>query len=170
MDSEYAQRPLLMERRDGRFHALETAGAWTLAPRVDRTVVLADLDLDGDVDAVVAGLNQPLQVLRNDHDAVDDWLIVVPRDRRKGIGNHRAVGAEIEVKVGAVVQRRWLAGGGPFQSNISPEAHFGLPRGGDPITVSVRFADGSRTTAVEVRRGSRVIVERPAAEERPSGG
>lgn len=161
MDSEYAQRPLLMERRDGRFHALETAGAWTLAPRVDRTVVLADLDLDGDVDAVVAGLNQTLQLLRNDHNAADDWLIVVPRDRRKGIGNHRAVGAEIRVTAGEVVQRRWCPGGGPFQSNLAPEAHFGLPRGGESVTVTVRFPDGREVTVAGARRGSRVVVEHP---------
>ena len=166
MDSEYAQPPLLMERRGARFDALERAGSWTLAPRVDRTAVFADLDLDGDIDAVLAGLNQPLQVLRNDHDAdhdaAADWVIVVPRDRRRGVGNHRAVGAEVSLEVGGAVQRRWCAGGGPFQSNLSPEVHFGVPTGTDPITVRVRFPDGTVRTLDNVRRGARVVVEHPS--------
>jgi hypothetical protein len=167
MDSEYAQRPLLMERRGGRFHVVGRAGAWSLPPRVDRTAVFADLDLDGDIDVVVAGLNEPLQVLRNDHaePARADWLIVVPRDGRKGIGNHRAVGAAVTVRCGDLVQRRWIPGGGPFQSNIAPEVHVGLPVAeastGAPISVHVRFADGAEVTVDNVARGTRLTVDRP---------
>jgi hypothetical protein len=160
MDSEYAQRPLLMERRGARFHALTEAGAWKLEPRVDRTAVFADLDQDGDVDAVVAGLNQPLQVLRNDHDAADDWLVVVPRDTRKGVGNRHAVGTAIEISAGGVTQRRWIVGGGPFQSNNAPEAHFGVAKGAGPITVTVRFPDGAVSTTEVASPGRRVAVDR----------
>ncbi|MFM7050526.1 MAG: CRTAC1 family protein [Planctomycetota bacterium] len=160
MDSDYAQPPLLMERRGARFAALSAAGAWTPSPRVDRTAVFADLDLDGDIDTVVAGLNQPIQVLRNDHDAADDWIMVVPRDSRAGVANRRAVGAEITVDAGGAVQRRWLAGGGPFQSNLSPEAHFGLGSHRGDVAVTVRFADGAiaKTNAAP---GRRVVVEHP---------
>jgi hypothetical protein len=176
MDSEYAQRPLLMERRGARFHALSEAGAWKLEPHVDRTAVFADLDLDGDVDAVIAGLNEPLRVLRNDHAAAGDaaaaadWLIVVPRDTRKGIGNRHAVGALVEVTAKGATQRRWIVGGGPFQSNNAPEAHFGLPGDGgalkgsekDPVTVTVRFADGAVSTVEVEAPGRRVVVDRAA--------
>jgi hypothetical protein len=163
MDSDYAQRPLLMERRDGRFHALDRAGAWSLAPRVDRTAVFADLDLDGDIDIVIAGLNEPLQVLRNEHASNEraDWIVVAPRDRRKGVGNHRAVGAEITVRCGDRVQRRWLPGGGPFQSNIAPDVHVGLPVSGDPVSVRVRFADGAEVAVDGVTRGARLQVDHP---------
>jgi hypothetical protein len=160
MDSEYAQRPLLMERRGVRFHALTEAGAWKLEPRVDRTAVFADLDQDGDVDAVVAGLNQALQVLRNDHDAADDWLVVVPRDTRAGVGNRHAVGAMVEVTAGGVTQRRWIVGGGPFQSNNAPEAHFGVAKGSGPIAVTVRFPDGKVSTTEVATPGRRVTVDR----------
>ena len=176
MDSEYAQRPLLMERRGARFHALSEAGAWKLEPHVDRTAVFADLDLDGDVDAVIAGLNEPLRVLRTDHAAAGDaaaaadWLIVVPRDTRKGIGNRHAVGALVEVTAKGATQRRWIVGGGPFQSNNAPEAHFGLPGDGgsdkvsakDPVTVTVRFADGAVSTVEVAAPGRRVVVDRAA--------
>jgi hypothetical protein len=174
MDSEYAERPLLMERRGARFHALSEAGAWKLEPHVDRTVVFADLDQDGDVDLVIAGLNEPVRVLRNDHDSADDWLVVVPRDLRKGVGNRHAVGARIEVTADGVTQRRWMVGGGPFQSNNAPEAHFGVPGARGPIAVTVMFPDGE-TRRVEVEKpGRRVVVERrdgdAAAVTERSGG
>ena len=162
MDSEYAQPVLLMERRGGRFHKIDAAGAWTPEPRVGRTAVFADLDHDGDVDAVVAGLNEPLQLLRNDHDVSRcDWLVVVPRDARPGVGNRHAVGAAITVRAGDSVQRRWMVGGGPFQSNNPPEAHFGLGGHQGACDVEVVFADGARVERKAVARGTRVVVEHP---------
>ena len=165
MDSDYAQRPLLMERRGARFHALAEAGAWKLEPHVDRTAAFADFDHDGDIDAVIAGLNEPLRVIRNDHAAGADWLVVVPRDTRRdaagrSIGNRHAVGAMIEVKAGDVVQRRWLPAGGPFQSNSAPEAHFGVPKASGPLTVTVQFADGEVLTIEGLAAGRRVVVDR----------
>jgi hypothetical protein len=163
MDSEYAQPPLLMERRGQRFAAVSQAGAWKMEPHVGRTVVFADLDRDGDVDVVIAGLNEPLRVLRNDHDGADDWLIVEVRDTRAGVGNRHAVGAMIEVTAQGATQRRWMAGGGPFQSNNAPEAHFGLPKGSAPVKVDVRFPDGTTTTQSVDSLGRRLVVDRASA-------
>lgn len=163
MDSDYAQPPLLMERRGARFVALSNAGAWKLEPHVDRTAVFADFDHDGDMDAVIAGLNAPLRVLRNDHNVANDWIVVVPRDMRKGVGNRNALGAEIRVTADGVSQRRWMVGGGPFQSNNAPEAHFGIGAHGaerGPIAVEVIFNDGARVTRPDVAPGTRLIVER----------
>jgi hypothetical protein len=180
MDSEYAQRPLLMERRGARFVPLTQAGEWKLEPHVDRTAVFADLDHDGDVDFVIAGLNQPLRVIRNDHasaidDARKDWLVVIPRDLRKGVGNRHAIGAEIRVQQGSRVQRRWMVGGGPFQSNNAPEVHFGLggsevaPVAADDnktataekIDVEVIFSDGVKVQLHDVAPGTRLFVDHP---------
>ncbi len=178
MDSEYAQRPLLMERRGGRFHAVREAGAWKCEPHVDRTAVFADFDQDGDVDFVIAGLNEPLRVIRNDHisgtapteDRPHDWLTVIPRDLRKGVGNRHAVGAEITVTStapsantqGTAVQRRWIVGGGPFESNHAPEAHFGLGslETSALLEVAVRFPDGVVIKRSAVAPGTRLVFER----------
>ena len=169
MDSEYPQRPLLMERVGGRFEPVTSAGAWTMEPHVDRSAVFADFDLDGDVDFVIAGLNEPLRVIRNDHDATEkDWLVVVPRDTRAGIGNRHAIGAEIQVQSGAsdkrITQRRWMVGGGPFQSNNAPEAYFGLAQGVDAIAIKVIFPDGVVVERTAVR-GERVFVDHPLDEK-----
>ena len=148
MDSEYAQRPLLMERRGARFHALSSAGSWSLAPRVDRTAVFADLDRDGDVDAIIAGLNEPIQVLRNDHDRSDDWVVVELLD------GPSAIGACVELSAGESVQRRWIVGGGPFQSNVAREAHFGVPAGG-ALKARVIYPGGAVVELSDLRRGER---------------
>jgi hypothetical protein len=163
-----------MERKGARFVPLTEAGSWKIEPHVDRTVVFADFDLDGDIDCVIAGLHEPLRVLRNDHCARtegagstsrDDWLVVVPRDTRPGVGNRHAVGAEIRVTCDGKTQRRWIVGSGPFQSNVAPEAHFGLGNDGlgtsvGPVDVEVIFADGTTITKKAVARGTRVVMDR----------
>jgi enediyne biosynthesis protein E4 len=163
MDSDYAQRPLLMERRGGRFLLAESSGSWQREPKVDRSAVFADLDQDGDVDFVIAGLNQPLRVVRNDHDTKDDWLTVVPTDSRQGVGNRHAVGSVVTLRQGERVQRRWLIGGGPFQSNHAPEAYFGLGGATGPIGVEVAFADGTVVRRDDVKPGTRLVMAHPGA-------
>ena len=161
MDSDYAERPLLMARDGGRFAVVTEAGNWKLEPRVGRTAVFADLDRDGDIDIVTAGLHERVQVLRNDHDAKDDWIILAPGDRRA------AVGAMLEITCAGRVQRRWLPGGGPFQSNIAMEAHVGLGVGSEPVDVVVRWADGTETRIERAARGQRLVVDRAREAQRP---
>jgi hypothetical protein len=166
MDSDYAQPPLLMERDGGKFLARTSAGPWTPAPHRDRTAVFADLDRDGAVDAVIGELNGPLRVVRGLADPARS-LTVELRDRRPGIGNSRAIGSVITARSrdGAgteLVQRRWLWGGGPFQSTLAPEAHFGFPAGTVTVDVEVRWPDGAVTRREAIAPGSpRVTVERP---------
>ena len=161
MDSTYAQPPGLWRRDGDRFAyvdpeapesaAMIEANPWLRAAHRDRAAVFADLDLDGDVDVVVVELNGPLRLLENRHDRTDDWVVVRPVP---------AAGAEVVLRDGDRVQRRWIRGGGPFQSTASPEAHFGLGTApGGPMTVEVRWPDGVVRT-VDVEPGARVTVER----------
>ena len=162
MDSAYAQAPGLWRRDEQRFvyvdpaapesAAMVDANPWLREPHRDRAAVFADLDLDGDVDVVVVELNGPLRLLENLHDRTDDWVVVRPVP---------ATGAEVVLRDGDRVQRRWIRGGGPFQSTASPEAHFGLgaATSGGPLTVEVRWPDGVVRT-VGVEPGTRVSVER----------
>ena len=162
MDSAYAQAPGLWRRDGERFThvdpaspesaAMVDANPWLLEPHRDRAAVFADLDLDGDVDVVVVELNGPLRLLENHHDRPDDWVVVRPVP---------AAGAEVVLRDGDRVQRRWIRGGGPFQSTASPEAHFGLgaTNTGGPLTVEVRWPDGVVRT-IDVEPGTRVSVER----------
>ena len=162
MDSSYAQAPGLWIRDGERFGFVDTtdpdrsaiveSNAWLTRPRHDRAAVFADLDRDGDVDVVVAERNGAVRVLENRHDHEDDWIVVQPVP---------ALGAEVTLRTGSGSMRRWIRGGGPFQSNVAPEAHFGLgPIGQGPFEVSVRWPDGA-SVDLEVEAGRRVRVERP---------
>ena len=165
MDSDYAQPPQLFVRDGRRFTVAASAGAWTPAPEVGRTAVFADLDLDGDIDIVSAGLDAPIRVLRNDHDRADDWVVVVPRDSRARGAARDIAGTVVELRArdGDAVQRRWITGGGPFQSTATREAHFGVPPGVGAVDIVVRFLDGAEIRIADAPRGRRVVVDRTGA-------
>jgi hypothetical protein len=157
MMSGFAQPPLLLQRDGDRFARVtaETGGAWLNDAHCDRTAVFGDLDGDGDVDVVVAGLNEPVRLLRNDG-ADGAWLIVEPAAP--------ALGARIEVHAGDRVRTRWIASGTGYLSASAPTAHFGLGPRRDPVDVVVRWADG-----VE-RRLEGVPVDRALRVDRPGDG
>ncbi|MSR41112.1 MAG: CRTAC1 family protein [Phycisphaerales bacterium] len=174
MDSARKQPPLLMERRGKRFERVDNAGALPGEAHIDRTAVFADFDRDGDIDVIVGGIGESLRVYRNDCVSIDapkqNWIEIVPRDHRAGVGNHHAIGATITARATLAagtepllaMQRRWMWGGGPFMSNNAPEAHFGLPEGVQRVDVEVRWSDGVIETRESIPLGTRVLWERVA--------
>jgi hypothetical protein len=163
LNSEYAQPLLVMERNGARFRPLAPTQPWLRETHRDRSAVMADLDRDGDLDAVVVGLNQPVRILRNTHDTPDDWVVVALNDPASR-GNRSGVGARIELQDGAHQQVRWIVGGGPFQSTAPAEAHFGLGAkgaGAEQPSVRVVWPDG-RVSQHSVQRGSRSVLTAPS--------
>lgn len=167
MNSDYAQPPLVMTRVNDRFVPLKDASqGWLNAARRDRSAVFADFDGDGDEDVIVTGLNEPVKVLKNKHDCKDDWVIIALDDPSHP-GNRHGIGARINLSIGDRKQTRWIIGGGPFQSNTPPEAHFGigsLPKDASastPVVITVTWPGGAQSTST-VTRGMRTVVTRPA--------
>ncbi len=162
MDSEWEQPVLVLERRSDRFEPLppESLGPGLGTGHRDRSAVFADLDGDGDIDIVVAGLNQPVRVIRNGHDSAGDW-VAIRLDDRRAPGNRAARGARVQLVSPSGSQSRWLAGGGPFQSNRSVEAHFGTGAARGPWTAAVTWPDGESTTHAIAAPGRHTII-RPA--------
>ena len=170
MDSEWEQPLLVLERRADRFEpvAPDALGPGIGAPHRDRSAVFADLDGDGDLDIVIAGLNQPVRVIRNARDSADDWIKIRLDDQRSP-GNRSGRGSRIQLGSGGVTQSRWLAGGGPFQSNRSVEAHFGTGASRGPWVVTVTWPDGARTTHALERPGRHTVVRTaPVATDSPA--
>jgi hypothetical protein len=168
MDSPYAQVPLLFERTPTRFERLggDAAGGWLEEPGLDRCAAFGDLDRDGDVDAVVGALNGPVRVLLSEAaDNAPDSLVVALRDDRPGAGNRRGLGARLELRAGATVQRRWLFTGGGFQSSSAHQAHFGRPAAApldETASLTVIWPDGHEQRIDAVEWGRRMTVTRDA--------
>jgi hypothetical protein len=156
----WAQRPLLFERRGARFEPA-CGEEWCAKRHHGRATAFGDLDRDGDVDVVMTTLNGPVVVLRNDAPARRSLTV-----RLEGPpGNPRGYGSVVEVETAAGVQRRWITGGGSFQSADAPEAYFGF--GDAPaaakVTLRVRWPDGAVRELEDVPAGARlVVVERDA--------
>jgi hypothetical protein len=140
----HAQVPLLFRREKARFERVEPAegGAWLATRRCDRSAAFGDLDLDGDVDIVVTGLNEPVLVLENVGTHVGRWLQVELRDPRPGARNPRGLGARLELSGPAASQVRWIHTAGSYHASSPPVAHFGLGAELGPWRLHVRWPDG----------------------------
>lgn len=161
MDSEWLQPVLLLAREGDSFSAVDLAAAGLVGSFRDRAAVVADLDADGDLDAVVTGLNQPVRVLRNDCARPGDSIRIRLSDGTSR-GNAGAIGARIELLGPSSRQARWLAGGGPFQSNRPAAAHFGVGEDPGPWTARVTWPDGRTSDHAVASRGAHTL-ERPRA-------
>jgi hypothetical protein len=88
-----------------------------------RAVALADLSNRGAVDVIVANQNQPALLYRDYPDSANHWIgfkLVGTRSNRS------AIGAEVTLESGEIVQRRVIDGGSGFASQNDRRLHFGL--------------------------------------------
>ena len=136
----WAQRPLVLERRRGRFEPAGCAAPWCEERYHGRATAFGDLDGDRDVDVLMTTLNGPVLALFNDSGPAPSLAVRL----RGEAGNLHATGSLVELETPAGAQRRWITGGGSYQSVDATDAYFGL--GSEPaveLTVRVRWPDGT---------------------------
>ena len=109
--------------------------------RQSRGVAVSDIDGDGDLDLLVANLDGPVTLLRNDV-AAGHWLQV----RVLVEGMSPAVGAVVTVTAGNKKHVRAVVGAPSYGGSSTHTLHFGLGQASAIDRIDVRFPDGSTTT------------------------
>lgn len=149
----YRQRRLMhRNNRDGTFSDLsEQFGPVVNEPRVSRGVAFGDIDNDGDIDFVIADLDGPAQLLRNDGGNTNNSILI------KTIGvksNRSGIGAKVKVVSGDLVQLDEVRSGDSYLSQSDLRLHFGLERRKQVDLIEVRWPSGivDKITNVEANK------------------
>jgi len=160
LGTRYAQRNQLFENLGaGRFVDLsQRSGTGMMVQKSSRGAAFGDLDNDGDIDILVANIDDTPTLLRNDGGNRGRHLIVQLLDP---VGANRfAVGARVSVRMGSHFQVREVRSGTGYLSQDDLRLHFGL---GDAIAaqeLTVRWPNGDEETFHNVAGGRQVSITR----------
>ena len=158
---EYTEEDVLM-RNDGKGGFVDVAaksGEYFRQKHVGRGAACGDFDNDGDLDVLVANLNDSPKLLRNDSPAANRWLTVACK---LAGGKSDAIGARVIVKTGSLVQIRDVIPVTGYLSQSDPRAHFGLGQAKAADSVEIRWPDGQKTLLKNVRANQILkVVQKP---------
>lgn len=136
----------------------ERTGPALHEPRVGRGSAYADIDGDGDLDAVIAQINGPPVLLRNDQALGHHWL----RLRLEGTRcNRDAIGAWVRVRVGGQVLSRQVMPTRGYLSQSELPVTVGLGRQAQFDEVQVVWPDGMRQVVTGVAVDALTVVRQP---------
>jgi hypothetical protein len=139
---KYRQPPLLMRNTGRRFANVSTAaGPIFSVPLSGRGAAFGDLDNDGDTDIVLAQLNGPPVILRNDG-TKNHWLgitLVGAKSNRQGIGARIVV-----IRAGGRKQTFDVSTASSYLSANDPRVLVGLGKSPSAISVEVRWPSGKK--------------------------
>jgi hypothetical protein len=167
----YAEPNLLyLNRGDGRFDlAAGLALGFCARSEVSRGLAKGDLDGDGDLDVLLANLDGPARLFRNDAPREGGWLLVDARDPRRG---RSAIGARVSLELDGRTTTRTLSPASSYLSSSDPRVHLRLPRPfGDAererARLRVRWPDGRVERFPLGAANAVVVLERGSGEEVP---
>jgi len=158
----YGQVNLLYENLgDGTFRSLGTrAGRALEADNVSRGLALADIDGDGDLDAVVGNMHGRPELLRNDTPRNGrHWLMV----RTVGtISNRDGIGARVRVELVEGTQIREVRSGQSYLSHSDLSVHFGLGYEDVVPLLEIRWPSGAKSVLRNVQADRHIEVVEPS--------
>ena len=118
-----------------------------------------DIDGDGDIDFITAPVNGPPIVFINNSQSGNSVIF----EFDDAVGNRFGIGNKVELTYGGGKQTRELQLGGGYMSFDAPFVHFGLGTFDRIDSVTVTWADGSRTVITDLPAGARYRIARETA-------
>jgi enediyne biosynthesis protein E4 len=122
-----------------------------------RSTIFFDADGDGDLDLLVANMNDehPIRLFRNNHGNERNWLEV---EAKGTASNSQAVGALIRVFAGDKTWVRPVVAGQGYETSYYGPLHFGLGDHSKVDRVEVAFQDGAVVTLKDVSSRQVLVV------------
>jgi hypothetical protein len=161
------QFPLLLQFDGRRFDRVAAEpGNYFAKLHEGRGLATADYDRDGDVDAAISHINEPLALLENKFHSSHRWLSLTLIGTRS---NRDAIGARLDFSLGGRQLHRQVTGGGSYLSHSARTIHFALVPGESPGTLTIHWPQGPvQEIDASGLAGDVTLIEPPAdGEESP---
>ncbi|MYC67965.1 MAG: CRTAC1 family protein [Acidobacteriia bacterium] len=157
----YLQPPLIALNRAGRFVDISaTAGPVFQASIAGRGTAFGDLDNDGDIDLVVAILDDHPKVLYSNASAGESHWLQVRLVGRASVRDGQ--GASVSIRTGSGGEQvRYATTAGGYLSANDPRLHFGL--GSEPVVprIAVRWPSGAQQVLKDIEADRVITVREP---------
>jgi hypothetical protein len=155
--TNYRQRNHLYRNlRNGKFEEMGVkAGPGFQEVRPSRGLAVADINNDGQMDMLIANLDESPSILLNKK-ASSNWILLKLKGRKS---NRSAIGARATVKTGAMTQMREVRSGGSYQSQSDLRLHFGLGAYKRIDELKIRWTDGHFQILKDVPANQIMVIE-----------
>jgi hypothetical protein len=160
--TEKYRQPLQLFRNlgNGRFaEASREAGLSAMPWRSARGGAYCDFDNDGDLDVIVSNIDERPQLLENAGGNRANWIELKLIGSRS---NRGAIGAQVKIQAGDLIQYDHVRAGGSFLSNNDPRLHFGLGSQRLVNVIEIRWPSGALERLRDVAANRIVAVQEGA--------
>jgi enediyne biosynthesis protein E4 len=156
-NTTHEQRNLLLQNDGkGRFRDVgPSSGAGFALKKVSRTLVVGDLDNDGDLDIVIGNNGQTADVLRNDGGNRNNALLI----RTIGTKSNRdGIGARLKLTAGGKTLTRHVKAGSSYQGQNDLRVHFGLESAAQADRLEILWPSGIVDTIEGIKANQMIAV------------